>query len=427
MFRSSNIFLAVSAIFVEWIEFSIFVYLNTIFSKNFFPMQKPEVATMMTFGIFAVSYFIRPLAAAIYGYIADKRGRKKVMVFSILLMSISTVSIGLLPDYSKIGVAAPILLLFFRALQGFAIAVEFNNSGNFLIEHLKENRIIASSLVVASATGGMSAGAFIVSIMDFETYPWIWRVPFVVAALLSFFVFIMRRGMNETPEFLSLAKNNAFSDNPFHEVLKTHKVRMMMIAVFSAFIAVMLYGGHVYFASNYLIKTGGLSLSESSRLAFFTELGLTIVIPLVAVFGQKKNCYPLLVKSGIIIIGMVCPLLFYYGKNPVENYLELSICVAIYVIGDSMFSSSIFYYIYALLPVNVRCTGSGFAYSVSVAIVGGTTPLICDTLVKQGMHLGPGFYISFVALITYFVFRSANILVKKQNAEVALSQNQKSH
>jgi len=417
MQKLSNVVLAVCAIFIEWVEFSIFVYLNTIICKNFFPEQSPEMGAYLTLGIFATSYFIRPVGAIIYGYIADKRGRKKVMVMSVLLMSISTLAIGMLPDYSKIGILAPILMLIFRIIQGFAIAVEFNNSGNFLIEHLKDNRILASSFIVSAATGGMCMGAFIVSIMDFETYPWIWRVPFVCAAIASFLLFILRKKLNETPEFLTMVKNNSYSANPLHEVVTFYKARLFMIATFAAFIGVMLYGGHVYFASKYLVKVAGLNLAQSSRIAFYTEFALALTVPTMAVIGQRFNCYGLMAKVGIIVMAIVGPCLFYFGESAATDKVPLFICLALYVISDAMFSSSIFYYIYALLPVSLRCTGSGLAYSTAAAIFGGTTPLLAELFVNNGFKYATGYYISFMAIITYIVFCQADKLVQKDIRE----------
>ena len=412
MQKLSNVILAVCAIFIEWVEFSIFVYLNTIICKNFFPQQSPEMGAYLTLGIFATSYFVRPIGAIIYGYIADKRGRKKVMVMSVLLMSISTLAIGMLPDYSKIGVMAPILMLVFRVVQGFAIAVEFNNSGNFLIEHLKDNRILASSFIVSAATGGMCMGAFIVSIMDFETYPWIWRVPFVTAAIASFLLFILRKKLNETPEFLIMVKNNSYSSNPLQEVMSLYKVRLFMIATFAAFIGVMLYGGHVYFASKYLVKVGGLNLAQSSRIAFYTEFALALTVPTMAIIGQKFNCYNIMAKLGIILMAIVGPLLFYFGEFASTDRTSLYICLAVYVISDAMFSSSIFYYIYALLPVRLRCTGSGLAYSTAAAIFGGTTPLLAEFFVNHGYKYATGFYITLMACITFIVFSKADKLIQ---------------
>jgi MHS family proline/betaine transporter-like MFS transporter len=415
MNKGSNVFLAVCAIFIEWVEFSIFVYLNTIISKNFFPQQNPEIGAYLTLGIFAISYFVRPFGAIIYGYIADKRGRKKVMVLSVLLMSLSTLAIGMLPDYSDIGIFAPILMLVFRVIQGFAIAVEFNNSGNFLIEHLKGNRILASSFIVSAATGGMCTGALIVSIMDFEAYPWIWRVPFVVASIISFLLFILRKKLNETPEFLEIVRSNAYSKNPLQEVVSFYKARLFMIATFAAFIGVMLYGGHVYFASTYLVKVGGLTLSQASRIAFYTEFGLALTVPAMAIIGQTFKCYNYMAKLGIILMAIVGPLLFYYGETASIDKTPLVICLILYVISDAMFSSSIFYYIYALLPVNIRCTGSGLAYSTTTAIFGGTTPLLAEFFVNHGYKYATGFYISVIALITYRVFSAADKLVKSED------------
>jgi MFS transporter, MHS family, proline/betaine transporter len=396
--------LASSAVLVEWVEFTVYIYMSTVISKLFFPKESSNLQLLLTYGIFTASYFIRPVGAIAYGYIADKLGRKKVMVLSVLLMTIATFLIGCLPTYEQIGVYAPLLLLLFRLLQGFAIAIEFNNSSNYLIEQLNKTPIIASSILVAVSTGGMCLGAFIVSQMDFEAYPWAWRVPFLVSALVSFVIYILRRNITETPEFLEAKANKQLSDNPLFDVIKNHKRELVTISSLAAFIGVFLYAGHFYLIT-YLVKYGGYKLSVATKLAFYTELGLTVLTPAFAIIGERSGCYLNIFRAGIVMMVFTAPFLFIFAlKGPEYIHLMILILVA-YVIADAMFSACVFYLMYSLLPTPLRCTGTGLAYTMAIAIFGGTAPILSQGLVNLDLMYAPGVYISFIGVMTYMIAR----------------------
>ena len=172
----------------------------------------------------------------------------------------------------------------------------------------------------------------------------------------------------------------------------------------AAFIGVFLYGGHFYLIT-YLVKYGSYKLQSATQLAFYTELGLTILTPIFAIIGEKSGNYLNIFRAGIIMMVITAPFLFIFAlKGP--EYMQFMIVVLVaYVIADAMFSACVFYLMYSLLPTQLRCTGTGLAYTTSVAIFGGTAPILSQGLVNLDLMYAPGIYISLIGIIVYMVTR----------------------
>lgn len=403
---SLNLFLVISSVFIEWFEFAAYLSLTSVLAENFLEPSNQDRSIKIMYIIFALSYLARPIAAIIYGRIADKKGRRESLIFSLFCISLATFCIGILPGYNSIGIFAPILLTIFRVMQSFAVAAQFNNATNFLIEHLKGNRIIASCLISITITSAMSFASFVVSNMNL-TY---WRSIFIISALGSFIIYLARTNIKETPEFLEVLKNKNLANEPLTEILN-YKARLIIIGIFASFIGVMLYAGQIYFTTDFLIFAGKMDRSESLKILSYMQLGLTLLIPALAYLGQRMKIYYEMSLAGIMLLIIVSPLMFYYGSVQ-YNYQTLIYCISIYVLGDALFSASVFFYIYALLPTKIRCTGSGIAYSISIAVFGGISPILSKFTVEQGYFYGPGIYISLIGFLTLFAVYNANLIIK---------------
>ncbi len=170
---------------VEWIEFSLYMYLGVLLSKIFFPDSTGYKGLLLTYMIFALSYLSRPLGGFVFGLFSDHAGRKKPLIFSSLLMGLATIAIGCLPGYRMIGYLSPILLLLLRLVQSFSVSGEFNNSSIFLIEHYPHSRILSGSWIGMAASGGMFLGGFITYLVSGSHYEDSWRVAYIVIGFLS--------------------------------------------------------------------------------------------------------------------------------------------------------------------------------------------------------------------------------------------------
>lgn len=195
---------------LEWYDFSIFMFFVPLFSELFFPNANKIASYLSMYAVFAISFFVRPLGAAIFGFFGDHLGRKKVLVFSMNLISIATLAMGLLPTYQTIGVFAPILLVFFRLIQGFCVGGETTGAASFIIESFpKRYRGVLGSFMWSAVGVGMLLGSFVTTLtiksMTHDTLIEIgWRLPFLLGVITALVGYYFRKKIPETTLFSSI-------------------------------------------------------------------------------------------------------------------------------------------------------------------------------------------------------------------------------
>ena len=223
---------------LEFYDFVIYVFFAAVVGKLFFPADMPEWLRMLqTFGIFAAGYLARPVGGIIIAHYGDVIGRKRMFTLSIFLMAVPTLVIGLLPTYASIGVAAPILLLLMRTLQGAAIGGEMPGAWVFVAEHVPANRY---SFGVGSLTAGITGGILLGSLMGIfinsvyapaEVAGYAWRIPFILGGVFGLVSVYLRRYLEETPVFRELAARRKESNElPLKTVLREHRAASVLTA-----------------------------------------------------------------------------------------------------------------------------------------------------------------------------------------------------
>jgi len=215
---------------LEFYDFIIFVFFATVIGHLFFPPEMPDWLVMIqTFGIFAAGYLVRPLGGIILAHYGDRYGRKRVFAFSILLMALSTLGMALMPTYATIGVAAPILLIILRMLQGAAIGGEVPGAWTIVAEHVPFRRV---GLACGFLTSGLSFGIMLGSLIAFainslfsaeDVAAYAWRIPFLLGGIFGLIAVYLRRWLEETPVFTEMKKSKSLTDKlPLGLVLKHH-------------------------------------------------------------------------------------------------------------------------------------------------------------------------------------------------------------
>lgn len=208
---------------VEWFDFAIYGFLATYIADKFFPPGDDTAALLNTFAIFAAAFFMRPLGGFFFGPLGDRIGRQRVLAVVILMMSASTLAIGLVPSYESIGVLAPILLLLLRCVQGFSAGGEYGSGACFLAEYAADrNRGFIVSFLVWSVVVGFLLGSITVTALGavlpraaMDAYGW--RIPFLIAGLLGAVGLYIRLRLSDTPEFESLREKGEISTSPLRE------------------------------------------------------------------------------------------------------------------------------------------------------------------------------------------------------------------
>lgn len=395
---------------LEWYEFAIFGYLTPYISQLFFPSNHPTTALLLTYGIFATGFIMRPLGAVIAGYIGDHYGRKTSLIISILMMTIPTVAIGLLPTYQQIGFFAPLLILCCRLIQGLSLGGEFSGSIIYLIENAPKNK---QAYFGSWADMGSSAGMILATLTSLsltnilssdQMLSWGWRLPFLGGILFGGLGLIMRRQLVETPEFLEssitsrrYAVRDAILKDPFKFLLSI------------TFLAIN--------ASGYYILIIYLPQQTTTDLSMYLSLtSLLIMMPATligALLSDKIGQYQSLLIGITGSILTIIPAVYatYYLTAP---WIIVYHCLFSISLGLCFGPRSSF--VVELYPVANRCSGVGISYNIANAIFGGTAPLMALLSVQlTGSKLAPAFLVlgmaclSLISVILLYYYRLSPI------------------
>ena len=205
---------------MEWFDFGVYAYTTAYIGANFFsPVHNPQIQQIFTFAALAIAFLLRPIGGIVFGIIGDKYGRKVVLTTTIILMALSTLTIGLLPNYNTIGIWAPILLLLARVLQGFSTGGEYAGAMTYVAESSPDKRrnSLGSGLEIGTLSGYIAASIMIALLSFFLTHDqmqaWGWRIPFILGLFLGLFGLYLRRRLEESPVYENDVASTPQRDN----------------------------------------------------------------------------------------------------------------------------------------------------------------------------------------------------------------------
>src|SRR6187551_3400564 len=300
---------------IEWYDFYIFGSLSTIISERFFPKQHPTAAYLATLALFATGFIVRPFGAIIFGRIGDKVGRKYTFLITLLLMGLSTFAIGLVPGYGRIGMAAPVLVLLLRLVQGLALGGEYGGAAIYVAEHSPVNRRgYYTSWIQTTATLGLFVALGVIMAVKsnmsdaaFNAEWGGWRYPFWISILLVGVSIYIRLKMKESPLYSKLKKEGKTSVNPLKESFG-HKAnfKMVLLALFGAVMGqgVIWYTGQFY-AQSFLENTVKLEFMQNREILLW---GIALATPFFLVFGALSDKIG---RKWIMLTGMLLGVVFY--------------------------------------------------------------------------------------------------------------------
>ncbi|MFU0966176.1 MFS transporter [Kluyvera ascorbata] len=385
---------------LEFYDFIIFVFFAAVVGELFFPADIPEwLRQVQTFGIFAAGYLARPLGGIIMAHFGDLVGRKKMFTLSILLMAVPTLAIGLLPTYATAGLAAPLLLLMMRILQGAAIGGEVPGAWVFVAEHVPARRIgIACGTLTAGLTVGILLGSVVATLINTQLtvqaiHSGGWRIPFLLGGIFGLVAMYLRRWLQETPIFLEMQQCKALAQElPIKSVVLKHKpavvVSMLLTWLLSAGIVVVILMSPVWLQKQYGFAPA-LTLQANSVATVMLCVGCLLAGLIVDKVGASKT----------FIVGSILlacsSWLFYHlaGTHPEQLFLLyglVGLCVG--VVG------AVPYVMVRAFPAEVRFTGISFSYNLSYAIFGGLTP-IAVTMLMGVSPMAPAWYVLALSLL----------------------------
>jgi MHS family alpha-ketoglutarate permease-like MFS transporter len=358
---------------VEWYDWYAYSAFALYFSSVFFPSQDATAQLLNTAGIFAVGFLMRPIGGWMFGSIADKVGRKKAMTLSVWLMSAGSLLIALTPSYKTIGIAAPILLLLARLIQGLSVGGEYGVSATYLSEMATQDRRgFYSSFQYVTLIGGQLIALGIqivlqkVLLTEEQLSSWGWRIPFVIGALLSLVALYLRSSLHETGAFEHQQKKK---DKGSIKAL-LHHPRAVLTVVGLTLGGTLAFYTYTTYMQKFLVNTVHLSKEASTLLSFLSLLIFAALQPVFGALSDKIGRKPLLIGFGIT--GTICtvPLLTALSQTQSPAIAFLLLLAALLIVSGY---TSINAVVKAeLFPAEVRALGVGLPYALTVAIFGGT-------------------------------------------------------
>ena len=388
---------------VEWFDFATYAFLATYIAAVFFPSDDQTAALLNTFAIFAVSFFTRPLGGLVFGPLADRIGRQRVLAIVIILMSLSTAVIGFLPGYAQIGFVAPLLLLLLRCLQGFSTGGEYGGAATFLAEYAPDNRrgFTVSWLLFSTLIGfllGSAIATFLgATLSETAMGVWGWRIPFLIALPLGLAGLYIRIRLEDTPDFRALQDSGEVSRSPFMETLRDNWKPILQIAGL-----VVVHNVGFYIVFTYMATYFPTYLGFSTTAAFVSTMlaGLVAMalIPLFGLLSDRVGRKPLLLTASVLFAVLAYPL---FALMNLDNLTLAVSAHVIFAIIEALFVCCSLAAGAELFTTRVRSGGFGIGYNFSVAIFGGTAPYIATYLIdRTGNPLSPSYYMIFAAIVT---------------------------
>jgi MFS transporter, MHS family, proline/betaine transporter len=376
---------------LEWFDFAVYGYFAGDIGRQFFPQSSPGAQQLLAFAVFAIGFFARPIGGLILGLIGDRIGRRALLTLSIGLMGGSTLLLGLLPTYQQIGLAAPLLLVAMRLLQGFSVGGEFTGSMVYTTESASPlTRGLISSSTAAGVTIGFilgSGSAWIVNslLSRDQVAAWGWRVPFVASVLLCVLGWFLRRGLHETEAGLkAVAARPALLSSLLRDWLPMLRTFGIVATINAAY----------YLTFTYIVERRKTSGNGGSAFLLANTLSLILVLfskPLGGwlsdLVGRRKLMLILTLATMVLIYPALWLMLYGTPGHFMIGQLLLAVPLGMALGLQGAMVVEIF-------PLRTRVTSMSFAYSVTLALAGGTAPLVSSWLIQKfAVPLAPAYYV----------------------------------
>jgi MHS family shikimate/dehydroshikimate transporter-like MFS transporter len=367
---------------IEWYDFYIYATAAAlVFNQIFFPSYDPMVGALLAFGTYAIGAVMRPLGGIIFGHFGDRVGRKAMLVWTLLAMGSATVLIGLLPTYEQIGVAAPILLLVLRSLQGLAFGGEWAGAALIAVEHAPEKKmgLFGSFAQMGSPIGLlMSTGTFsLLSVLSKDQFiVWGWRIPFIASALLVVVGLVVRLKLLESPTFNEVRDTGQVSRMPVVDVMRNH---FPIVAVATGIILCTVVAFHVeaVFLVSYATQSVGVPRQVVLNALLVTSIFQIVLLPSFAMLGDTIGLKAVAL-FGALMTG-ICAFPFFWLVD-LGTPLSITSGMCLGLIGIAALFSVLPSLISNLFEPRVRYSGMSIAYGVAAGVIGGLSPLLSGSL-----------------------------------------------
>jgi MHS family proline/betaine transporter-like MFS transporter len=398
---------------LEWYDISSYGYFAVYVSRAFFPNSDPAISLLLTFGTFGLAFLVRPIGGVVLGAYADRHGRKASLMISIVLMTIGTLLIAIMPTYETIGILAPIAVLAARLVQGFSAGGEFGSSTAFLVEHMPHRRgFIASWQFASQGLGQVLSSAFGVGLTSWMTVAdmnsWGWRIPFLFGILVGPVGIYIRNHLEDaTPP--PAAKHESVVGKVFLE----QKLRVVLAVGALAVSTAVNY--LIVYMPTYVVKTLNLSPAVGFSATLAAAIAVTILTPIAGTVSDRIGRTTHMIAVGLLILVSVFPAFLLLTRTPVPAVIIIAV---VYLAAlKAIYFGPLAALMSELFPPATRATGLGLSYNIGVTMFGGMGPAIMTWLGGFALigDLAPGYYLTVVCVLSLW----ALITIRRTSADSA--------
>ncbi|MEH2472204.1 MHS family alpha-ketoglutarate permease-like MFS transporter [Nitrobacteraceae bacterium AZCC 2161] len=408
--RVKAIFIGSMGNLVEWYDFYAYTAFALYFAPAFFPASDPVVQQLNAAVLFSATFLMRPLGGWLFGYLADRYGRRMSLMLSVLCMCFGSLIIACTPTYATIGFAAPMILAFARIIEGLSLGGEYGASATYLSEVADaKHRGFYSSFQYVTLIGGQLTAIIVLLLLqkvfltEQELKDWGWRIPFVIGAMLAIFAAVMRRDLHETPAFLE-AKKLAKPMGSIRGLLKYPRELLLVVGLTAGGTAA--FYTFTTYMQTFVKLSVGLTTDQTTTVIFGSLIFATFLQPLYGALSDRIGRKPLLIFFGVAGTLGTIPILTTLQTTKSPFMAFLLICAAwIFVAGYTSINAIVKA---ELFPTNIRALGVGLPYALTVSIFGGTAPAIALYFKSLGHEEWFYYYLSgmiFLSLLIYTTMR----------------------
>jgi MHS family proline/betaine transporter-like MFS transporter len=384
---------------VEWYDFTLYLYLTPVISRVFFGGSKNSV--LETLGVFAVSYIMRPVGAAVFGHYGDRIGRRNVLLISMTIMMVAMLLTGLLPTKAAAGLTAPALLFLLRCVMGFSVGGEYSGVLVYLVESsgARHRGLLVSLAAGASEVGALLAagiGALVTTVLTTgQLDSWGWRIPFLFGALLAGLTLLLRSSMRETPVFDQAKAAGELPDNPLRDVLGKQRRALVATFAISALGSVTYYVGVTY-VPTYLTTVTHFSDSAALIVSTIAAVAVIAITPLAGHLSDRFGRRPSLLALALFFAAVPLGL---FAIMSAGTWLSAFTGALILAFGAGAVSAAAAAAVPEQFATAGRLSGLALGYTLATAAFGGLAPLVAQQAIQAtGWRLFPGLLVMLVAI-----------------------------
>jgi metabolite-proton symporter len=404
--------------FLEMYDFMVFGYYAPAIARAFFPAGSESVSLLLTLMTFGAGFLMRPVGALVLGAYLDRHGRKKGLLLTLALMAIGTAAIAIMPPYAQIGLAAPLLILLARLIQGLSAGVEVGGVSVYLAEIAPSGK---RGFYVAWQSASQQAAVVFAALVGIllnqrlgasEMAEWGWRIPFVIGCALIPFLILIRRSLEETPDFMA-RQHHPRAAEVFASIAANWKI--VVGGMFMATMTTVFFYMITAYTPTYGTTILKLPATDTFLVTLCVGMMNFILLPTMGALSDRVGRAPLLIGASVLAVLTGYPALHWLVSEPsLSRLLTVQIYFAIVY---STYNGAMIVFLTELMPRQVRTTGFSLAYGFATALFGGFTPAISTYLIKlSGDRAIPGAWLSLAAIMGLLATLAMRLVTRPRKA-----------